>query len=721
MSAPLHSPRSLRTIVLLLALLLASWLAAFGYTVWRLKQDALANGMDRAATQVRNFEEFLTQTLKVIDITADTLDPQLKPQGGIDPLALERALSAALRPTPYLRSLSLLDANGRIVASSNPRNLGVQVDTRGFFPATGPESNVLRIDVPWRGRDFDTAKPPAAAPTNSPDPGFIPVLHKLSGGRQGLWLLAALNPDYFANHFSQLLDPAQGHVQWLRYDTRLLLSTHPNDVPGTTADSGITPEGLAQRESGRLTRRLSDGRHVLTAYRASSQFPVVLVVNIDRDRVLAAWREEARSLGINVLPILLALCIASVLVWRRQQRIGLQQIELERERLLAASVFDASSDAIILTRPDGEILAVNAAWEQLNEYGATEAIGRNPRMLQSGMQNPAFYRAMWDSLQRTGHWQGEIVNRRKGGSVYTALLTINAVTDASGKLLHYVSVATDISARKREEAQLAEHATALALAKEAAESANRAKSAFLANISHELRTPMNGIMGMTMLAKRRVTDPKAQAQLDTASRSAEGLLALINDLIEISSIEADRLKLEDLPFTLNSIRATVSLLVQRKANDKGLEFTLALEHSLGEIGLRGDPGRLANIILNLASNAVKFTEAGFVAIRFLAIDESPDELEMRVEVADSGIGLEPADQRRAFHLFEQGDGSRTRKYGGTGLGLALCKRLVESMGGTIGLSSTIGVGSTFWFVLRLRKDLQPLVPDAAVDAANSVS
>jgi PAS domain S-box-containing protein len=519
-----------------------------------------------------------------------------------------------------------------------------------------------------------------------------------------------------------LLDPAEGHVQWLRYDTRLLLSTHPDDVPGAAAENGITPEGLAQRESGRLTHRLSDGRHALTAYRASSQFPVVMVVNIDRDRVLAAWREEARSLGINVLPILLALCIASVLVWRRQQRIGLQQIELERERLLAASVFDASSDAIILTRPDGEILAVNAAWEQLNEYGANEAIGRNPRMLQSGMQNPAFYRAMWDSLQRTGHWQGEIVNRRKGGSVYTALLTINAVTDASGKLLHYVSVATDISARKREEAQLAEHATALALAKEAAESANRAKSAFLANISHELRTPMNGIMGMTMLAKRRVTDPKAQAQLDTASRSAEGLLALINDLIEISSIEADRLKLEDLPFTLNSIRATVSLLVQRKANDKGLEFTLALD----VLPRRGRPARRSGTADQHHPQSRQ--QRGQIHRSGLrrdplpgCIDDSPDELELRVEVADSGIGLEPADQRRAFHLFEQGDGSRTRKYGGTGLGLALCKRLVESMGGTIGLASTIGVGSTFWFVLRLRKDLQPQVPDAAVAAANSVS
>jgi PAS domain S-box-containing protein len=358
-------------------------------------------------------------------------------------------------------------------------------------------------------------------------------------------------------------------------------------------------------------------------------------------------------------------------------------------------VFDASSDSIILTQPNGDILAINPACEKLNGYSASEVIGRNPRILNSGEQDAVYYSAMWNSLNRVGHWQGEIVNRRKDNTVYTGLMTINAVTDSSGQLLHYVGVTKDISTRKREEAQLAEHAAALSLAKDVAEAANRAKTAFLANISHELRTPMNGIMGMTTLAKRRVTDPVAQEQLDKASNSAKALLALINDLIEISDIEANRLQLNDVSFTLNPVRANILLLLQSKAQDKGLKFTIELSDAFGEIQLRGDPGRIGSIILNLASNAIKFTSVGSVLVRILANAETATDVDLRVEVIDSGIGLDATDQSRVFNLFEQGDGSTTRKYGGTGLGLALCKRLVESMGGKIGLSSELGVGSTF--------------------------
>jgi PAS domain S-box-containing protein len=693
--------------VLALTLLLGSWLAALSFTVWRLHEEAMTNGMANAVTHVRNFEELLTQTLKVIDITASTLDPQLNPQGRINAAELGRSLNAALRPTPYLRSLSLLDNNGRIVASSNAQNVGVHIDTARFFPSARPDADVLRIDIPWHGRDFVSAVSKVASSDNPADLGFIPVMRKLSSGKEPLWLLAALNPDYFINHFSQLLDPEEGHVQWLRYDTRLLLSTNLADIPGSTVVNGITPERLAQDETGQFAYQFPGGREVLTAYRASSQFPVFVVMQVDRERVLANWRAEARSLAIIVIPILLALSIASVLVWRRQRRITLQQVELELERRRAASVFDASSDSIILTKPDGEILAINPACEKLNGYSASETIGRNPRMLNSGEQGAVFYCAMWDSLNQVGHWQGEIINRRKDNTVYTGLLTINAVKDSRGQLLHYVGVTTDISARKREEAQLVEHAASLSLAKEAAEAANRAKSTFLANISHELRTPMNGLMGMTSLAMRRVTDPKALEQLEKAGNSAKSLLALINDLIEISSIEANRLQLDDVPFRLNPVRASTLFLLQSKAQDKGLKFAVELGEALGEIRLRGDPGRLGSIILNLANNAIKFTSAGFVSVRIFTTAETATDIELRVEVIDSGIGLDTTDQSRVFYLFEQGDGSMTRKYGGTGLGLALSKRLVESMGGKIGLSSELGVGSTFWFFVRLRKDANP--------------
>ncbi|MCF8169048.1 MAG: PAS domain S-box protein, partial [Rhodoferax sp.] len=580
------------------------------------------------------------------------------------------------------------------------------------FPKSRMDSDVLRIDVPWNGRDFSSATPLVEAPDTRVDLSFVPVMRKLTSGKQALWLLAALNPDYFVNHFSQLLEPAEGYVQWLRYDSRLLLSTRPTDVPGSVADNGVTPDRLAQREAGQFEHLLPDGQHLLTAYRTSSQFPMVMVVQLDRSNLLADWHTEARSLAIIVVPVLLALSLLSAWAWRREQRMTSQEVELERERLRAATVFDASSDSIVLTKPDGEILAVNPACEKLNGYRASELIGRNPRIFQSGQQNTSFYTEMWARLMQEGYWQGEIINRRADKSVYTGLLTINAVTDSNSQLLHYLGVTTDISARKREEAQLAEHAATLSLAKDAAEAANRAKTTFLANISHELRTPMNGIMGMTSLAMLRVTDARALDQLGKANQSASALLTLINDLIEISNIEANRLQLEDVPFALDGLREDTLNLLQSKAQTKGLALSVELSDALARTPLRGDPGRLKNVIVNLGSNAIKFTKTGTVTVRMLALAQTATDIDLRLEVIDTGMGLDATDQGRVFNLFEQGDGSSTRKHGGVGLGLALCKRVVESMNGTIGVTSAPGTGSTFWFTVRLRKDLT--LPAAAL-------
>ena len=192
------TPRDLslirRAFATLLTLLVGSWFVALGYTVWRLHDVAIKNGMDRAVAHARNFEELLTQTLNVIDITASTLDPQLTPQeGGMDAAVVERSLDAALRLKPYLRSLSILDSSGHIVASSEAKNIGVRVDTTSFYPMTRPEAAVMRIDPLWRGRDFASAQPMTLSSDAPIDLGFIPVLRKLSGLQKDYWLLAALN------------------------------------------------------------------------------------------------------------------------------------------------------------------------------------------------------------------------------------------------------------------------------------------------------------------------------------------------------------------------------------------------------------------------------------------------------------------------------------------------------------------------------------------------
>jgi signal transduction histidine kinase/CheY-like chemotaxis protein len=252
----------------------------------------------------------------------------------------------------------------------------------------------------------------------------------------------------------------------------------------------------------------------------------------------------------------------------------------------------------------------------------------------------------------------------------------------------------------------------LVTARQIAEDASRAKSVFLANMSHELRTPMNAIMGLTGLALRRAEDPKLRDQLGKIEQASRHLLNLINDILDISRIEAERLTLEQVEFRFGTVLKNVSGLIQHKAGEKNLRLLIQLSPAVATLSLRGDPLRLGQVLLNLAANAVKFTDTGSITLRIALAEDGGDTVLLRCEVEDTGIGIAGADQSRIFTAFEQADGSMTRKYGGSGLGLAISKRLVKLMGGEIGLVSAPGKGSTFWFTVRLGK-----VPTASATLA----
>ena len=258
------------------------------------------------------------------------------------------------------------------------------------------------------------------------------------------------------------------------------------------------------------------------------------------------------------------------------------------------------------------------------------------------------------------------------------------------------------------ESLVEERTAALSIAKEAAETANRAKSSFLANMSHELRTPMNAIMGMTDLALRRASDAKQIDQLHKVNNASHHLLSVINNILDISKIEAERLTLEQIDFRLGGVLENLSSLLSQKASGKGLRLLIDIAPELANRSLCGDPLRLGQILLNLTGNALKFTTQGSVSIRVQISEERPADLLLRFDVSDTGIGISPEDQKRLFTAFEQANGSTTRQYGGTGLGLAICKRLAQMMGGSIGIESDPGVGSNFWFTVRLSKSTQPL-------------
>jgi len=251
------------------------------------------------------------------------------------------------------------------------------------------------------------------------------------------------------------------------------------------------------------------------------------------------------------------------------------------------------------------------------------------------------------------------------------------------------------------EARVAERTLALSIAKEAAEAANRAKSTFLANMSHELRTPMNAIIGLTYILTRNNTDPAQGDKLAKVSSAARHLLHLLDDVLELSRIDAERLVIEQTGFRLQNVIANVESLLGADLAAKGLAMDVQVEAGLARRPLIGDPLRLQQVLLNIVSNAIKFTPAGRLVLRARSGAEDESGLLLHIEVQDSGVGIPAEARERIFRPFEQADSSTTRQFGGSGLGLAICQRLVRLMGGDIGVTSTEGGGSTFWFTCRV--------------------
>ena len=354
---------------------------------------------------------------------------------------------------------------------------------------------------------------------------------------------------------------------------------------------------------------------------------------------------------------------------------------------------------------DYRYLSVNPAFERITGLKAENTVGLRVLELFPGLE--AYWIDTYGRVALTGeaaHFENFVAELDKH-------FEVTAFRPAPGQ---FACLFQDVTARKAAEAELkkyrqhleelVESRTAeLLTAKVVAETASRAKSAFLANMSHELRTPMSGVLGMIGLARRRMTDATGLDQLDKAKLSAERLLRVLNDVLDLSKIEAERMALENVPLQLGESVESVLGLLEHGATQKGLMLSKDLPADLARQILKGDPLRLGQVLFNLLGNAIKFTEQGAVNLRIRLAEETAEAVRVRFDITDTGIGIEPEAISRLFTSFEQVDNSMTRKYGGSGLGLAISKRLVELMDGEIGVQSTPGQGSTFWFVVPLKR------------------
>ncbi|MFZ2973047.1 MAG: response regulator [Ferribacterium limneticum] len=393
--------------------------------------------------------------------------------------------------------------------------------------------------------------------------------------------------------------------------------------------------------------------------------------------------------------------------WREEDLIRKLQLAVEQ-----------NPNSIIITNTAAEIEYVNAAFERMSGYSLDEVKGKNPNILQSGLTPPAVFEDLWRTLCEGRSWQGEFINRRKNGELFTENEIFSPIRQPDGTITHYLCIKEDITAKKRDAEELdrhrhrleelvAERTEQLHQAKEEAEAAVRAKGTFLANMSHEIRTPLNAIVGFTHLLRQRNPTEDQDGKLEKIANAADHLLSVINDILDISKIDAGKLVLEREPFDLEGMLTRICSLVIDRARAKGLELVVDVGSVPRQVN--GDATRLGQALLNYLGNAVKFTEQGTIRLRAKVVEENGNDLLVRFEVEDSGIGIEAGCLDKLFEPFQQADQSITRQYGGTGLGLAISRNLARLMDGEVGASSTPGVGSLFWLTAWLGKASQPAV------------
>ena len=371
------------------------------------------------------------------------------------------------------------------------------------------------------------------------------------------------------------------------------------------------------------------------------------------------------------------------------------------------TIFESMEDLYYRTDKDGIIAVVSPSCFRLAGYEPGELIGKP---VSTVYMDPGGRQRLLSLLSEQRYVMDyEVDLKRKDGRVLKVSVGAQLLFDERGEPDGVAGILRDISERKEAEEELrranerlreaTDRANSMAFQ---AESANRAKSEFLANMSHEIRTPMNGVIGMTELLLDTGLTADQRLYAETARRSAETLLSLINDILDFSKIEAHKLDLEILDFDLSAVVQGTAEMIAVEARKKGLDLRCDIRPDV-PLHLKGDPGRLRQVLTNLAGNAVKFTPSGNISITVSLDRETEATAAVLFEVRDTGIGIPEEKQASLFSPFTQVDGSTTRKFGGTGLGLSISKQLVGLMGGRIGIESSEGKGSRFWFVVELEK------------------
>ncbi|PWC68347.1 response regulator [Azospirillum sp. TSH58] len=697
----------------------------WGAATWADRDEAVSHARDRTLSAARLLHEHVRRTVATSDLVLQRVDDRLRVremESVARDLPLWQELRAMADAIPEISAIWIHDAagNGLLTTRQFPAPPMNNTD-RAFFQAHR-NGEAFHIGGMIRGRL--SGKPTF---TISRRIGTVETFQGTAN--------IAVDLDYFRFFFEGLNIGRGGAVAVYREDGTLLFSLSgqesdatPSAAPAaapaaapTAAPPNLPPVAPPMDEAPRTTggtifsRSPVDGSERIVANLRVQDLPLIVQVGMSQDEALTPWRERTIHGGLLVL-LAVAACAALAMAAAR----SLSREEVGRRRLAETNadldatarsleqanrafaganrrlnlILQSASEGICGVDRDERITFANPAACALTGYSNEEMLGRSLHVLlhhtrADGTPAPTIDCPVFEVL-RTGEARGgsEDIYWRKDGTSFPVEFAASPMLE-DGRVEGAVVVFHEIAERKRAE-------EALHQAKSVAEAASRAKSEFLANMSHEIRTPMNAILGLVHLLQQTDLSTRQRDYAQKIRVSAQSLLGILNDILDFSKVEAGKLELERVEFRLDDLLQNLAVIVGAAAQDKDIEVLFSVGPEV-PLDLVGDPLRLQQVLINLAGNAIKFTDAGEVVVSVRAVEVTEERTVLAFSIRDTGIGIDAEQKERLFQAFSQADSSTTRRYGGTGLGLAICTRLVALMGGVMDVTSEPGRGSDFHF------------------------
>ncbi|WP_426088269.1 ATP-binding protein [Janthinobacterium sp. PSPC1-1] len=716
---------------LLLGLLLVAAALAYAHLAEAARHDAAERERLGVLTALlaKNIEVDLAATNLVLDgVIRDYLGAGAAADSG---RALPRRLAALVDAMPGVRTMLVIDAKGKPIATNIAELADQDFSHRGYFLTArdAPDARMLYISAPFHSFKGD----------------LVITASRMVQDQQGRFagvVVATLDPEYFTAKFrTAMYAPDVWAVvlhgdgrQFLNYPARVANGGNV-DVPGSFLrrfrDSGYQAGVLSGVEiAGAAAPRIMA---MATIAPPALHMDRALIIGLSREEAAIAAPLRRQALAYVVCFGMLALAGVSLLFWsqrrRRQQAAWHAQQETERQAMQAMSDSETRFRTLIEDAPvaiailrHGRFIYSNPRYRRLHGYSFEDDLNGIPWSAMISAQSQAALATNEALIEADSPSEQvfEAIGLNKQGLPVPVFKTTTRVMLKDGPAT--LIFAQDISAQKQAE-------EAMLLARDAAEGANRSKAEFLANMSHEIRSPLNAILGMAWLLERGKLDGEGLEMTRKIRAAGQSLLGIINDVLDVSKIEAGHMSIEQAPFRLAEVIEKIAASMGVAAHDKPIAVRIGpLPDGVDQV--LGDALRLEQVLVNLTSNAIKFTAQGTVELLSALESRDGDAAMLRFSVRDTGIGIAPEVQETIFSAFSQADTSTTRRFGGTGLGLTICRQLARLMGGSLRLQSRLGLGSEFSFTVPLQllpastlpsPDMQALLADANADAREAVA